>query len=275
MHSPRAWFLTRMLCARCLSAISCLKASSTVAVILFWSFQPLSPLALPLPSCIMHHTKKVTTLTLRNPSAMDVRLAWAFIERPSPDDAATLSVSAARPATPSSLATSLSGAAAVAAANAAATAGASALPLTPTGAAAAVAAPAAPALSLSPVQLSASLAGSALFGPAVAAALGASSNTPAAPINQVFDIIPLRATLRPGETQDVQISIYGRDGRRYSAIAVCEVEGGPTYEVALQGEVCLHPSSPTPPHPTPIMLACGRGGNGNCSVGARLRECNF
>lgn len=54
--------------------------------------------------------------------------------------------------------------------------------------------------------------------------------------DQVFDILPIRSRLRPGETEDVEFVYYGHAGRKFRGTALCEVEGGPTYELSLLGE---------------------------------------
>lgn len=52
---------------------------------------------------------------------------------------------------------------------------------------------------------------------------------------QVFDILPLYGTLKPGETEQITLTFYGHANIKSTAKALCEVEGGPTYEVDLQG----------------------------------------
>lgn len=56
------------------------------------------------------------------------------------------------------------------------------------------------------------------------------------PINQLFDILPVKGKLSPGETETVEFSYHSGEGSRHTAIAVCSVEGGPDYEVILTGE---------------------------------------
>ena len=56
------------------------------------------------------------------------------------------------------------------------------------------------------------------------------------PVNQVFDILPIRFNLEPGESEMVEFVYYGHANRSFDAIAVCEVEGGPEYEATLHGE---------------------------------------
>ena len=59
---------------------------------------------------------------------------------------------------------------------------------------------------------------------------------PPHPINAVFDILPIRSFLKPGESEDVEFVFYGHANHKYKATAVCEVQGGPEYEVKLDGE---------------------------------------
>ena len=59
---------------------------------------------------------------------------------------------------------------------------------------------------------------------------------PAQPVNAVFDILPIRSVLKPGESEDVEFVFYGHANHKYKATALCEVEGGPEYEVKLDGE---------------------------------------
>ena len=59
---------------------------------------------------------------------------------------------------------------------------------------------------------------------------------PPHPINAVFDILPIRSFLKPGDSEDVEFVFYGHANHKYKATAVCEVQGGPEYEVKLEGE---------------------------------------
>lgn len=56
------------------------------------------------------------------------------------------------------------------------------------------------------------------------------------PVNQTFDILPIRGIIKAGETQQVELVYYGHPQRRARATAVCEVVGGPDYELELKGE---------------------------------------
>ncbi|KAL2094103.1 hypothetical protein ACEWY4_011415 [Coilia grayii] len=55
-------------------------------------------------------------------------------------------------------------------------------------------------------------------------------------VEEVFDILPIYGTLQPGETQPVSFSFFGHANIRSQVLAMCEVEGGPTYEIPLRGE---------------------------------------
>ena len=59
---------------------------------------------------------------------------------------------------------------------------------------------------------------------------------PSLPINSVFDILPIRSSLLPGQSEEIEFVFFGHANHRYKAIAVCEVQGGPEYEIKLEGE---------------------------------------
>jgi hypothetical protein len=56
---------------------------------------------------------------------------------------------------------------------------------------------------------------------------------------QVFDILPLYGVLRPYSSHQISFTFYGHCDIIARAKALCEVEGGPTYEVLLKGEASL------------------------------------
>ncbi|XP_067327017.1 hydrocephalus-inducing protein homolog [Anolis sagrei] len=58
-------------------------------------------------------------------------------------------------------------------------------------------------------------------------------------VEEVFDIMPLFGTLLPKETQKMSFTFYGHADIVARVKALCEVEGGPTYEVFLSGEASL------------------------------------
>jgi len=49
-------------------------------------------------------------------------------------------------------------------------------------------------------------------------------------------VLPIRSCLAPGETEDVEFVYYGHSGRKFKGTCLCEVDGGPTYELTLIGE---------------------------------------
>eukprot|EP00290_Baffinella_frigidus_P024129 CAMPEP_0180264518 /NCGR_PEP_ID=MMETSP0987-20121128/45852_1 /TAXON_ID=697907 /ORGANISM="non described non described, Strain CCMP2293" /LENGTH=226 /DNA_ID=CAMNT_0022234809 /DNA_START=36 /DNA_END=713 /DNA_ORIENTATION=+ len=55
-------------------------------------------------------------------------------------------------------------------------------------------------------------------------------------VNAVFDILPTRGFLLPGQSEDYEFVFYGHANHKYKTVAVCEVQGGPEYEVKLEGE---------------------------------------
>lgn len=56
---------------------------------------------------------------------------------------------------------------------------------------------------------------------------------------QVFDILPLCGVLQPYSTHQISFTFFGHCDIIARAKAMCEVEGGPTYEVTLRGEASL------------------------------------
>ncbi|KAB0347974.1 hypothetical protein FD754_012831 [Muntiacus muntjak] len=55
----------------------------------------------------------------------------------------------------------------------------------------------------------------------------------------VFDILPLYGVLRPHSSHQISFTFYGHCDIIAQAKALCEVEGGPTYEIILRGEASL------------------------------------
>ncbi|XP_065519865.1 hydrocephalus-inducing protein-like, partial [Lathamus discolor] len=55
-------------------------------------------------------------------------------------------------------------------------------------------------------------------------------------VEEVFDILPLHGELQPGQSQRVCFSFFGHANTVSQVTALCRVEGGPSYEVALRGE---------------------------------------
>ncbi|XP_051024710.1 hydrocephalus-inducing protein homolog [Acomys russatus] len=58
-------------------------------------------------------------------------------------------------------------------------------------------------------------------------------------IEEVFDILPLYGVLQPYSSQQISFTFYGHCDIIARAKALCEVEGGPTYEIVLKGEASL------------------------------------
>eukprot|EP01032_Pedospumella_encystans_P008479 gene8479-10061_t len=56
------------------------------------------------------------------------------------------------------------------------------------------------------------------------------------PPSQVFDILPVKSLLRPGDSEDVEFSLYGNANTKFSGTVLCVVEGGPEYKFAISGE---------------------------------------
>ncbi|XP_037371987.1 hydrocephalus-inducing protein homolog isoform X2 [Talpa occidentalis] len=58
-------------------------------------------------------------------------------------------------------------------------------------------------------------------------------------IEEVFDILPLYGVLPPHSSHQISFTFYGHCDIVAQAKALCEVEGGPTYEITLKGEASL------------------------------------
>nr|XP_006823299.1 PREDICTED: hydrocephalus-inducing protein homolog [Saccoglossus kowalevskii] len=58
-------------------------------------------------------------------------------------------------------------------------------------------------------------------------------------IEEVFDILPLYGMLLPGENERITFTFYGHADIGIGAKAICDVEGGPRYELSLTGEASL------------------------------------
>ncbi|XP_070307131.1 hydrocephalus-inducing protein homolog isoform X1 [Odocoileus virginianus] len=58
-------------------------------------------------------------------------------------------------------------------------------------------------------------------------------------VEEVFDILPLYGMLRPHSSHQISFTFYGHCDIIAQAKALCEVEGGPTYEIILRGEASL------------------------------------
>ncbi|XP_021112382.1 hydrocephalus-inducing protein homolog isoform X2 [Heterocephalus glaber] len=58
-------------------------------------------------------------------------------------------------------------------------------------------------------------------------------------IEEVFDILPLYGVLQPYSSQQISFTFYGHCDIIAQAKALCEVEGGPTYEITLKGQASM------------------------------------
>ncbi|XP_072492710.1 hydrocephalus-inducing protein homolog isoform X2 [Notamacropus eugenii] len=58
-------------------------------------------------------------------------------------------------------------------------------------------------------------------------------------VEEVFDILPLYGVLPPLSSHQVSFSFYGHCDIIAQVKALCEVEGGPTYEITLKGQASL------------------------------------
>ena len=66
------------------------------------------------------------------------------------------------------------------------------------------------------------------------------------PAEQLFDILPIKGMLRPGESETVNFSFFAFPGVKASAMALCLVEGGPNYTVSRQNETTESGLFPVP-----------------------------
>ncbi|KAM7396206.1 hypothetical protein PAMP_019263 [Pampus punctatissimus] len=55
-------------------------------------------------------------------------------------------------------------------------------------------------------------------------------------VEEVFDVLPIYGQLQPGDQQLVTFYFYGHDFVNREAVALCQVEEGPTYEIKLRGK---------------------------------------
>ncbi|KAI8900319.1 hypothetical protein BC833DRAFT_523632 [Globomyces pollinis-pini] len=55
-------------------------------------------------------------------------------------------------------------------------------------------------------------------------------------LTQAFDIIPIRGIIEPGQTENVIVYFYGHRDKKFNVKALCDVSGGPKYELEIQGE---------------------------------------
>eukprot|EP01041_Mallomonas_annulata_P003640 gene3640-7257_t len=62
------------------------------------------------------------------------------------------------------------------------------------------------------------------------------TNAPTLTTTQVFDILPIRSLLGPGQSEDLEFVMFGHENNKFTGTAVCAVEGGPEYTIPLKGE---------------------------------------
>ena len=56
------------------------------------------------------------------------------------------------------------------------------------------------------------------------------------PLNEVFDILPLRGCIEPGKTEKIEFSYLAVPNKVFDVVAVCRVNGGPDYFVKIKSE---------------------------------------
>ena len=56
------------------------------------------------------------------------------------------------------------------------------------------------------------------------------------PAGQIFDILPVRSTLQPNESEIIDFSMFGNANSKFNGHVVCVVEGGPEYKFPISGE---------------------------------------
>lgn len=62
------------------------------------------------------------------------------------------------------------------------------------------------------------------------------SGPPLAPPGEVFDVLPTQGLLEPGASERIEVSYFARPGAHSMCWAVCNVTGGPSYEVRVSAE---------------------------------------
>ena len=95
-----------------------------------------------------------------------------------------------------------------------------------------------------------------------AARAASTSRKPYIPVNQVFDILPIRSKLGAGDSEDVEFIYYGHASRRFKGTVLCEVEGGPEYELTLLGEASTKWVGVSRRRIVSVGVAAGGGGRG-------------
>ena len=54
-------------------------------------------------------------------------------------------------------------------------------------------------------------------------------------ISQIFDILPIYGVIKPGKTQEAYITYFALADKVSKATLVCDVQGGPKYEIRVIG----------------------------------------
>jgi len=62
----------------------------------------------------------------------------------------------------------------------------------------------------------------------------------------VFDILPLNGILVKGQTEIVEFIYTANQNREFKTTAICQIEGGPDYEVTIRGKSSRMDFSITP-----------------------------
>ena len=55
-------------------------------------------------------------------------------------------------------------------------------------------------------------------------------------LQQTFDILPTQGVVGAGETRDIEFTFFAQQGTHSSASAVCEVQGGPNYDIPITAD---------------------------------------
>lgn len=58
-------------------------------------------------------------------------------------------------------------------------------------------------------------------------------------IEEVFDVLPLYGEIAPGSSEQLAVTFFGHPDVEARVTALCEIEGGPAYEVEIRGEASL------------------------------------
>lgn len=58
-------------------------------------------------------------------------------------------------------------------------------------------------------------------------------------IEQIFDILPLHGVVQPGATQSFEFTFFGHPNVTREAVARCDVDGGPCYDIRLYGQASI------------------------------------